>query len=60
MHYGLARKHKNGESKTSKDGEQKPKVRKRHLEAEEDRSQLKKIKSGQGAIERNGRIADTQ
>ena len=46
---------KKGESKTSKDGEQKPKVRKRRLEADEDKSLIKKIKSGQGAIARNER-----
>ena len=46
---------KKGESKTSKDGEPKPKVRKRRLEADEDRSLIKKIKSGQGAIARNER-----
>lgn len=47
---------KKGESKTSKDGELlKPKVRKRRLEADEGRSLIKKIKSGQRAILRNGR-----
>ena len=46
---------KEGESMTSKDGEPKPKVRKRRLEADEDRSLIKKIKSGQGAIARNER-----
>lgn len=47
--------HPHRAKKESKNGEEKRKVRKRHLEADKDRTLIKKIKTGQSASTRNER-----